>query len=138
MAIDIEDVCTDADLEKYTLGKSNLQDLLPDDDEWRGDTGKTAAIARQRTLEVVLSSLARRRPPIRENDLSDLSELKTVTCYGSLEMLYNGAIRHEDSPNVGRAKRFGQMFRDELASLQPTVSQGLVTPSSLSVRISRG
>lgn len=137
MAIDVEDVATDADLEAYTLGKSNLQDLLPG--EWLDDAAgeKLATIARQRALDFVLSKLANRRPPIRENDLTDLSELKTVVCYGALEILYRGAITHDESPNAGRAKAFGQMFRSELDALQPTVREG-VTASSLSFRIHRG
>lgn len=137
MTINIEAVATDADLEIYTLGKSNLQDLLPD--EWLDETlgVKVATPARQRTLDTVLSTLARKRPPIRSADIVDVTELKAVVCYGTMEILYNGAIAHDDSPNIGRAKRFGAMFRDELAALQPTVAAG-VTASSRSGRLSRG
>lgn len=137
MTIDIEDVATDADLEVYTLGKSSLQDLLPD--EWLDeDTGvKVATLARQTTLDTVLSTLARKRPPIRSADLTDVTELKAVVCYGTMQILYSGAVQHEDSPNAKRAKHFGAMFRDELAALQPTVAAG-VTASSRSGRLSRG
>lgn len=140
MTIDVEDVATDVDLTKYTLGNSNLQDLLPD--EWAEDPladplVKSAAIARSNVLREVLDALANRVPPIREADLTTPSELKTVVCYGTLAYLYNGAIRHDDSPNVGRAKRFSQMYADALAALKPTVLAGVAAPAR-TIRLSRG
>jgi hypothetical protein len=131
MTIDIADVCTDADLEKQLLGASNLLKLIPD--EWDGE----ATIARQEILDRVLSALVRRRPPIRDTDIVDPSELKTVVMYGTLEMLYLSQATHEESPFMKLGKHYGQRFSQELNSLQPTVHAG-VTTSSLSVRISRG
>jgi hypothetical protein len=144
MTIDVEDVATDADLETYTLGKSNLQKLLPDewlqdpDAEYDADENpRLATIPRQTALDVTLGHLRKRRPPIEAEDLADVTELKTAVCYGALEILYRGSIQHEDSPNVARAKSFGKMFADELTSLQPSVHEGS-TASSLSIRMSRG
>ncbi len=131
MTVAIADVCTDADLEKYLLGASNLTALIPD--EWEG----VATIARQDALDRVLSSLARRRPPVRDTDIVDPTELRTVVAYGALEMLYIGAVTHEESPYMKLGKHYGQRFSQELNSIQPTVHAG-VTTSSLSVRISRG
>lgn len=137
MTVDVEDVATDSDLEDLVLGKDNLQALLPD--EWKdNETGeKTAKKPRQTVLNIVLNSLKKRRPPILAEELADLSELKMVVCYGALEIVYQGAVDHDASPNLVRAKRMGTKFADELTSLQPSIRAG-ATASSLSVRFSRG
>jgi len=135
--LDVEDVATDADLEDYTLGRANLQDLLPE--EWLDEAlnRKSAAQLRLRILEDVLTLLKQRRPPIRDTDLTDLSELKQAVCFGTLATLYQGAATHENSPHVARAKSYLSMFTAEKISLQPSVALGS-TASSLSVRMSRG
>ena len=137
--IDVETVATDADLCAYTLGRSSLNDLIPDDEAWLASDGvsKSAAVARRTALANVLAALLRRRPVISEADLIDPSELRQVVCYGALEILYRGAIQHEESPNVGRAKSFAALYASELQSMQPSVRAGATT-SSLSVRLSRG
>jgi hypothetical protein len=144
VTIDVETVCTDADLETHTLGKNNLQKLLPN--EWLADPDqpyhaetnvKSTLIPRQHVLGEVLEHLRKRRPPIYETDLADVTQLKTVVSYGSLAVIYGGAEQYEDSPNAERAKRFQKKYADELSGLQPDVIAGATT-SSLSVRISRG
>lgn len=144
MTIALADVATDADLEKYTLGRRNLQMLLPE--EWATDpeedsddetNPKLATIALQTALDDVLKHLSRRRPPIRENDIVYPEELKQAVCYGALEILYRGAADHEDSPNYKRAKRYGELFAGEKNSLQPEVRAGS-TASSMTIRMSRG
>lgn len=130
MTVDIESVATEEDLAVYTLGAANLAQLLPD--EW-----SSFVTVRQERLNFVLSSLKKRRPPINDYDLADVTELKLVVCYGVLEIAYRGAIQHEDSPNVGRSKAFGKLFADELNALQPSISEGS-TASSLTIRMSRG
>ncbi len=144
MTIDVEDVATDTDLEGYTLGKANLQKLLPDewlmdpDEAYDADTNfKLATIPRTNSLAEVLQAFRKRRPPIFETNLLDVTQLKQAVCFGALADLYTGAIQHEDSPNVERAKYYTKRFRDELASLQPDVQAGS-TASSMSVRLSRG
>lgn len=129
--IDVESVCTDKDLEKHTLGASNLQAIIPG--EWAG----SAAIARGDGLERVLTALKRRRPPIYEDDLADPTELKNATAFAALQTLYLGAITHEDSPYKVRAKHFGDRYSQEINSLQPTVHAGS-TAGSLTIRMSRG
>ena len=144
--IDVEDVCTDADLEGYVLGKTNLQNLLPEDPAWLTDPDadydydanpRVATIVRQQALDDVLEALAKRRPPIRETDLLDVTELKRPVAFGALHRLYTGQIQHEDSPNVAKAKHYCKAYEGAMAALQPSVLQG-ATASSLSVRMHRG
>jgi hypothetical protein len=136
VSLDVNDICTDAHLEEYTLGRSNLTEIIPA--EWLdGDDAKTALIARQNALAFVLECLARRRPPIRESDLLVPSELKIAVAYRTLSMLYGGAITFDESPFGKQSKRFDALFTQEMTSLQPTVRSGTTT-SSLSVRFSRG
>ena len=137
MAIDVEDVCTDLDLEIYTVGRSNLQDIIPN--EWLDETlgRKSAAQARQQVLSEVLSMLRMRRPPILESDLADLTELKLVVCFGTLAMLYMGAATNEESPYLKKAKHFSERYATERSSLQPTVLAG-ATASNISAWMSRG
>jgi hypothetical protein len=135
--IDVEDVATDTDLEVYTLGRSNLQALLPD--EWFSETlnRKSGANARQQALDDILATLKQRRPPIRDTELADLTELKPAVCYGALAILYQGAATHEDSPHMVRGKSYASRFASEKQALQPSVMLGS-TASSLSIRMSRG
>jgi hypothetical protein len=142
----VDTVATDADLQVWTGGKRKLQDLLPDEAEWfqtpasdydYDGNPKVATIPRQRALDDVLVSLAKRRPPIRESDLLDVTQLRNAVVYGALAIVYGAAVQHEDSPNVERAKTFRKMFADEVAGLQPDVQAG-ATASSLTIRISRG
>lgn len=134
---DVDDVATDADLANWTGGPATLQGLLPEDWFEEGADRKTAKLARQVTLDRILVALKSRRPPILESDLVDPAELKMAVVFGALEMVYNGAVEHEDSPNQAKAKAFGRKFEAELGALQPSVLAG-ASASSLSVRISRG
>jgi hypothetical protein len=136
MSLDVDDICTDATLEEYTLGRSNLTEIIPA--EWLDDDdNKTALIGRQNALRFILEGLARRRPPIRETDLLVPSELKVAVAYRTLSMLYGGAITYEEGPFSKQAARFDKLFSQEMTSLQPSVRAGATT-SSLSVRLSRG
>lgn len=138
MAVDVEDVCTDDDLEAHTLGRSNLQDIIPND--WLDETlgRKSAAQARQHVLnEEVLKELRMRRPPILEDHLADLTELKLCVCFGTLAMLYMGSATNEESPYMKKAKYFAEKYKAAKAELQPTLLLGATT-SSISFRMSRG
>jgi hypothetical protein len=138
MAIDVDTVATDAHLADHVMGASNLQNIIPDEPDWQDDDGqKTAKRARETALAIVLQALGRRRPPIFDSDLLDVTELRLAVCYRALADLYMGAAVHDDSPNLAKSKRFMSLFSDELNSLQPTVNAG-VSASSISVRISRG
>jgi len=138
-SINVDDVAVDRDLEKYTAGRSGLQDLLPEDSTWyeSGGGAKSALPARQTALENVLKSLKNRRPPIYEYQLLDVTELKQAVVFGALEILYRGAVQHEDSPNAKKAKDFGDKYRAEVTSLQPQTNLG-VASSGIAARIFRG
>jgi hypothetical protein len=137
MTIDVETVATDADLEVYTLGRANLQSLLPD--EWFDETlnRKSAANARQQALDDILATFKQRRPAITDSDLADVTELKPAVCYGALAILYQGAATHDESPHLARGKSYASRFTSEKLALQPSILLGS-TASSLSARMSRG
>lgn len=117
MAIDADLVCTDADLEGYTLGKANLQALLPD--EWLNDaeTEKTAKPARQQVLNDVLEKLSKRTPPILEDDIADKTDLRNVVAYGTLALVFLNAPTREGSPNFKRSEFFQKRYDAEMSNL---------------------
>lgn len=122
MAIDVDTVCTDADLEGYVLGAQNLQTLLPE--EWLTDdeSKKTARPARDQVLKIVMTRLSRRTPPVTEADITaDPTQLKVVVAYGTLELLYRAAATSEGSPNLKRADAWLKKFEAELEALMPPV-----------------
>lgn len=138
MALDVDLVATDAHLADHVMGKSNVDNLIPDEPEWLDENGvKSAKRARQTALNVILQSLARRRPPIFDTDLVDVTELRLAVCYRALADMHSGAADHDASPNLAKSKRFMSLFSEELNSLQPSVHAG-ATASSISVRLSRG
>lgn len=142
MTVDVEDVCTDDYLADIVLGAERLQALLPLD--WRVDPdddqnlAKTALPARRMALGQVLKSLDRRRPRITPEQLADVAQLRDAVAFGALEIIYRGAVDHESSPNVQRAKDYEKKFSSELASLQPDLIDSGATAGSLSVRMHRG
>ena len=135
--VDVADVATDADLETYVLGKSALQDLIPD--EWLSDDGttKTAKRLMQVVLDDILQALESRRPPIRPADMVSYVELKGPVCLGTIERLYMGKATHDDSPNLKKSAAFGKQYSAAINSMQPRLRQGSTT-SSLSIRLERG
>lgn len=135
--LDVETIATDADLEVYAGGRSNLQSLLPE--EWFSETlnRKSAAPARQQAFEDLAATLRQRRPPVKDTDLADPTELKPGVCYGALAIIYSFAATHEDSPHQARGKHYASRFASEKQALQPSVLLGS-TSSSLSIRMSRG
>ncbi len=137
MTIEVDDVATDSDLDTYVGGSAVLQGLLPEEWHDEGAAAKWARPARSEALATALRTLAARRPPIRETDLVDATELKMCVVYGALEIIYRNAIEHEGGPNQSKAKAFGSKFAAEIAALQPSVAAGS-TASSMSIRISRG
>lgn len=136
MDLDVEDIATDQDLIDRLAGTSNLQDILPDD--WLDQSGnKTAKPARLAILGDVLKALTRRRPPVREADLLDPTELKDAVCFGALEMLFLNAASYENSPYPKKQKYWGDKYKSEVLALAPETRLG-VTTSSLTARLSRG
>lgn len=113
MTIDVESVCTDAQLDEYLGGKLTAGvNLLPT--EWAD-----ASPARQYALRRTLQALARRSPPILEGDISDVTQLHDAVLFGACARLYDLAMTAGGESEVFylQSKRYDQKFRDELASL---------------------
>jgi hypothetical protein len=123
LPIDVDTVCTDADLEGYALGAQALQTLCPEEWLTTDETKKTAKPARQQALNIVMTKLLRRSPPVTEDDIEEPTELKVVVAYGSMWLLYMGAATSEGSPNFKRAEAYRKLFDAELDALLPTVDE---------------
>jgi hypothetical protein len=136
MAIDADLVCTDADLEGYTLGKQNLQNLLPE--EWLkpDESEKTAKKARQQILNDVLKKLA--EAGVTEGEITDPTTLRNVVAYGTLWLVFLNAPLVEGSPNFKRSAEFKKMYDTELASLIVIDEDGEAQNSPLQIEFERG
>lgn len=113
MTIDVETVCTDAQLDEYLGGKLLASvNLMPVG--W-DDASPARAFALRRTLQ----SLGRRSPPIREGDISDPTQLFDAVVFGACARLYDLGMTSGGDSEVFymQAKRYDQKWRDEMASL---------------------
>lgn len=113
MTINIESVCTDAQLDEYLGGRLNATlNLMPS--AW-DDALPARAFALRRTLQ----ALGRRSPPILEGDISDPTQLHDAVLFGACARIYELAMTAGGESEVFylQAKRYDQKFRDELASL---------------------
>lgn len=135
--IDVDNVATDADLMVHTGGAAGLSDITPQ--EWFDVDGYTPTCrpARAQGLTDVLTALRRRTPPIRETELSDVTELRQAVVYRALEILYRQSVSHEGSPNQAKARDFCKLYTDEINALQPTTYAGTGS-SGLGFRMWRG
>jgi hypothetical protein len=135
VTIDIEDVCTHAQLDDYLMGKLSAQvHLLPP--TWAGDS----VLVRRQGLTDVLSVLRDRTPPIFENDISDPSELRQCVIHYAASRLYDNAMTSGADAEVFHAKMRAEerRYRDRVNALRPTLAGvGNVTAPALSVGISR-
>ncbi len=132
MTIDVDTVCTDADLDEFLGGQlSSGQHLMPK--AW-----VSAEPARQYALDRVMAALARRTPPIREADLADKTELRVAVLFGAAEHLHMlSASSGSDAELFAfKAKEFGKRFDAEVNGLTPTLVGGL-RGSTYSFAISR-
>ncbi len=119
MTIDVESVCTDAQLDEYLGGRLTATlNLLPS--SW-DDASPARSFALRRTLQ----ALGRRSPPILEGDISDVTELHDAVLFGAVARLYDLAMTSAGDSEVffHQARRYDQKFRDELASLVITGPQ---------------
>lgn len=115
--MDVETVCTHDQLALELRGK--LERLLPA--EYGGDTSELRSSA----LSVVLASLAKRTPPIREGDLAVPAELRMAVVYTCAEELYREAITGPDSVHVIQWRHFRDRAANEVNTLMPTLTGGL-------------
>lgn len=110
MAIDVDTVATDADLDDL-LGGQLLAHVRMLPQSW-GDAKR----ARQHALDVTLEALVRRTPPIRTTDISDVSELKRAVLYGAAAKLYEVGLTTANEGEVFHSKwqHYEMMFRREI------------------------
>ena len=132
MTIEIDDVCTDADLDEFLGGQLSAgQHLMPK--AWA-----SAEPARQYALDRIMAALARRTPPIREADLADKTELKMAVLFGASEHLnmLSASSGTDAELFAFKAKEFGKRFDAEINGLTPTLVGG-VRGNTYSFAISR-
>lgn len=127
MALDVETICTDADLQGRATQK-RLNQAQP-------DLAMRDAARAQALREVVLA-LQGRSPPITESDLTDPTELRDVVCVRALQIIFEGAMSTPDSVHAALASRFGKEY-DSFSKRSYTVSGGLRGPSGGSFRMER-
>lgn len=130
MTINVDDVCTHAELVAHVLSARALAELLPD--EARGSSTQ----ARQNALDAVLSALRRRSPPIRESDLDDVTDLKQAVILGTMRELHFAGIvtASEGDRHWAKWKSYRDRFDDEISGMSVSVGGGSEgAPSSFSV-----
>lgn len=133
MAINLDDVCTHAQLDEFLGGQLTAgQSLLPR--QWAGDSSP----ARQHALDRVMGALRKRNPPVREGDLADVGELRFAVTYGAAAHIYRLGMAAAGDAAVfdAQARAYDRMFDDELLGLSPTLSGGLAG-GSLTISIER-
>lgn len=118
MTIDVETVLTEAQLDAHMGGLLlSHTKILP------ASVANSSAI-RTDILRMVLKHLARRTPPIREEDIADPTELRDAVTFGSCGRLYEIAMTSggESEPFFYKWKAYETKFKDELNSLQVTTT----------------
>lgn len=116
MTIDVNEVCTDADLVEEIGSSEALSNVLSH------SVGNDSTLARRAAMNDVLRMLSRRSPPIRDADIVDPTELRAAVAYGALARLYRQAMTTSDSVFAAHAKTYASQFEDEVAGLRPRVS----------------
>lgn len=137
MTISVDDVCTHANLCDEVGGTGVLEPILPAGWEGEATSANRTLSVRTAALNEVLRALERRVPPIREADLSDVTELRTAVTYNALSRLYAMAMSSADSPFGLRYKDFQQRYRDEITGMQPAVASGAATANTFSISMER-
>lgn len=116
MSINVNDVCTDADLIEEIGSPEALSNLLA------RSLDNDSTPARRAAMNDVLRMLSRRSPPIRDVDIVDPTELRAAVAYGALTRLYRQAMTTADSVFAVHAKTYSNQFEDEVAGLRPRVA----------------
>ncbi|NRA02834.1 MAG: hypothetical protein HRU00_09565 [Myxococcales bacterium] len=126
----VGDIVTDRDLE-LEIGEGAFKRLAPDTSD--GES------ARQRTFDDLLDQLANRTPPIHEQNLVDLSELKVTIVYGACARLYRSNIStgSMDDLNAAQHKIYHKQYEQRADRLRPTVTGGLKAAGGFSIKTSR-
>ena len=122
---DVDDVATDLDITDE-IGEVPFGRLARDSSDGQK--------ARQRALDDVLDKLRNRVPPIRETDLSDISELRFVVVYGAVARLYRSSMTTGDGSDVNSAKFqfYNKQYERRSDELRPTVTGNrIAAPASI-------
>lgn len=125
--IDVEDVCTHAQLAEEIGGASELNKIC---------VGGDSTNARTLALRDVLKSLGRRVPPVYASDITQPAELREAVIYGALERLYRDAMTSDGDVYAMKRKLYESQFRAEVLGLKLTTGSGSSAVVS-SIRISR-
>lgn len=113
MTIDVDTVCSEAELDEYLGGAlTKTINLLPG--EW-ADSEPARAYALRRTLQ----TLSRRTPPIFEEDISDATELHDAVVFGACARIYDLGITGAGESEVmfHQARRYEAKWQSEVQSL---------------------
>lgn len=129
--IDVDTVCTHADLGEEVGGVASLENVLPAD--WAG----SSANARTGALRDVLKALLRRTPPVYSEDIQDPTELRDVVAYGAAERVYRAAMTTPDSVFATQRKIYDERFKAELQGLQVTVASSTRAHPGLGIVMER-
>lgn len=117
---DVDAVCTHDQLVAEVHSPEALRQLLPP--SANGDSHAIRALA----YSDVVRALARRMPPIREDDLDDPTELQNAVVLGTLKRLHFAAITTAAEGDVhwAKYKQYQDEFESEINGISPSVSGG--------------
>jgi hypothetical protein len=120
MTIDVDDVCTESQLDDFLGGQLTAGKNL------RPKAWASCEPARQYALDRILNAMKRRTPPILEADLHDVTELRHAVELGASERLYMLAASSGGDSELFAfmAKKYGDQFEDEINGLSPTLTGG--------------
>ena len=127
MALDLEMICTDADL----LNRAGAKRL----NEAKHQVSERDA-ARAEALRETLSALSGRSPPIYESDISDQTELREMVMYRALSIIFENAIASPDGLHAMLARNYAAEYA-AVSKRSIKVSGGLRGPSGGSFRMER-
>lgn len=127
MAIDPNNVCTDDDL-AARAGRKRLEQAQPDITERNA--------ARATAVREIVLALQGRTPPIRESDLTDVTEMRDVAVARALQIIFEKSMTSVDSLHGQLAAQFGREYVGA-AKRSYTVSGGARGPSGSSYRMER-
>lgn len=122
--INVDTVCTDADLVEELGDEKELNRILPKD-------SKDSYPFRKKALEATMKALSRRVPSIHASDIAIVSELRDCVAYGALARIYetNMTQGSSDSLFTKKATMWADKFSAELQALSPTVGDSLRGPT---------
>jgi len=123
MALDIDTVCPHSRLVEHLGSEQKVADMVADN--WGGST----VFVRSEALRDVLRSLARRVPPVFENDLNDATDdLGDVVAYRALALLYRKNVNQAGDHFHVQAKHYDEQYSSALAGLAPSTPAGTSAP----------